>query len=135
MRSWSVVAISIAAGFGPATAQASWMAVQGTDCTVWDPSPVSNETIDWTGACRDGKAAGPGVLTIHRAGKLVERDEGEFSAGKQVGHGIREYPSARYVGEFKDSLFDGKGCTSRPTPTACATTATGRTAISTARAR
>jgi hypothetical protein len=109
MRSGIVVAVLIAAGFGPATAQASWLTVQGSDCTVWDPSPVSNETIDWTGACKDGKAAGHGVLTIRRAGKLVERDEGEFVDGKQAGHGVRDYPNARYVGEFKDGLFDGKG--------------------------
>jgi hypothetical protein len=110
MRSVVVAAISIAAGFGPVAARAGeWLTDPASACTVWDPAPVPDQSIGWTGRCKDGKASGPGVLTIFRAGRLVERDEGEFVDGKQIGHGVRDYPNGRYVGQFKDGLFDGKG--------------------------
>ena len=80
-----------------------------SSCTAWDPLPVPDETIGWTGDCRDGKAWVPGVLTIFKAGTLVERNEGEFVDGKQTGHGMRRNPQGRYTGNFKDGLFDGQG--------------------------
>lgn len=110
MRPVAVAAILIAAGFGPVAAQTGeWLTDPRSACTVWDPQPVPDATIGWTGACKDGKASGPGVLTTFRAGQLVERDEGEFVDGKQAGHGVRDYVNGRYVGNFRDGLFDGKG--------------------------
>lgn len=110
MRSLVAAAYLIAAGFGPAAAHAGvWLADPGSACTVWDPLPVPDETIGWTGACEDGKASGSGVLTIFKAGVLVERNEGKFVDGKQTGPGMRHNSSGRYVGNFKDSLFDGQG--------------------------
>lgn len=109
MRSLGIAAILIAAGFGPTTAHAEWQTDPKSSCTVWDPLPVPDETIAWTGGCTDGKASGPGVLTIFKAGVLVERNEGEFVDGKQTGPGVRRNPSGRYVGNFEGGLFDGKG--------------------------
>ncbi|HYD06584.1 MAG TPA: hypothetical protein VEC60_12705 [Reyranella sp.] len=110
MRSVAAAAVVIAAGFGPVPAYAgTWMTDARSGCTVWDPLPVPEQTIQWTGRCRDGKASGAGVLTIFRAGKLVERDEGEFVDGKQTGHGSRHYRDGQYAGDFKDGLFDGNG--------------------------
>jgi hypothetical protein len=110
MRSLGVAAILIAAGFGPAAAEVGvWLTDARSACTVWDPLPVPDETVSWTGGCKDGKVAGAGVLSIFRAGKLVERDEAEFVDGKQTGHGVRHHPDGRYVGNFKDGLFDGNG--------------------------
>ena len=110
MRSLVVAASLIAAGFGPTAAHAGqWLTDPGSACTVWDPLPVPDETIGWTGGCREGKASGPGVLKIFRAGSLVERNDGKFVDGKQTGHGARHNKSGRYVGTFKDGLFDGKG--------------------------
>ena len=110
MRSLAVAAILIAAGFGPAIAQVgAWMTDERSACSVWDPLPVPDETVSWTGGCKDGKAAGSGVLSIFRTGALVERDEAEFVDGKQTGRGVRHYPNGRYVGNFKDGLFDGQG--------------------------
>jgi hypothetical protein len=111
MRSVTLIAVSIAAGFGPVSAFAGgvWQTDPKSACAVWDAAPVPDETIGWTGGCKDGRASGPGVLTIFRAGKLVERSEGEFLDGKQGGHGSRDYPNGRYVGTFKDGLFEGEG--------------------------
>ena len=111
MRRTHLVALSIAAGFGPLSAQAGgvWQTDPKSACSVWDAAPVPDETIGWAGSCRDGRASGPGVLTIFRAGKQVERSEGEFVDGKQSGHGSRDYPNGRYVGTFKDGLFEGEG--------------------------
>jgi hypothetical protein len=109
MRTLAVAAVLIAAGFGPAAHAGEWQSDPGSACTAWDPLPVPDETIGWTGACKDGKASGPGVLTILKAGVQVERNEGEFVDGKQTGPGVRRNPSGRYAGNFKDGLFDGKG--------------------------
>jgi hypothetical protein len=76
---------------------------------VWDPLPVAGQTVGWAGECKDGKASGRGVLTIFRAGQLVERSDGEFVEGRQTGFGSRDYPNGRYVGRFVDGLFDGNG--------------------------
>src|SRR3954468_24544196 len=109
MRSVVIAAILIAAGFRPAIAQVGeWVTDARSTCSVWDPLPVPDETVRWTGECTDGKATGPGVLSIFRVGQLVERDEAEFVDGKQTGHGVRHYPNGRYVGNFKDGLFDGQ---------------------------
>ena len=90
MRSLLVAAGLIAAGIGPAAAEAGkWMADAQSSCTVWDPQPVPDQIVRWSGECKDGKASGPGVLSIFRAGKLVERDEGQFVDGKQTGRGVR----------------------------------------------
>jgi len=109
MRSIAIAAIVVAAGFGPTAAQAEWQTDPKTSCTAWDPLPIPDETIGWTGDCRDGKASGPGVLTIFKAGTLIERNEGVFVDGKQTGHGMRRNPQGRYTGNFKDGLFDGQG--------------------------
>lgn len=108
MRSLAVAASLIVAGVWPAYA-GQWLTEPASGCAVWDAQPVPDETIAWTGACTDGKASGRGVLTIFRAGRLVERNEGEFVDGKQSGRGTRDNPNGRYVGTFKDGLFDGKG--------------------------
>jgi hypothetical protein len=115
MRSITAAAILIAAGLGPAAAHAGeWLTDSNAACAVWDPAPLSDETVGWAGDCKNGKASGPGVLTIFRAGKLVERDEGAFIDGKQTGPGKRRDPIGRYVGTFKDGLYDGKGLYVRP---------------------
>ena len=109
MRPVVVAAILIAAGFGTAAHAGEWHADAQSACRVWDPLPVAGQTIGWAGECKDGKASGRGVLTIFRAGQLVERSDGEFVAGKQIGFGSRDYPNGRYVGHFVDGLFDGNG--------------------------
>jgi hypothetical protein len=90
-------------------AAGQWQTDPASTCTVWDPLPVPDETVSWSGDCKDGKASGSGVLKIFRAGTLVERNEGEFIDGKQTGHGTRHDRSGRYVGTFKGGLFDGTG--------------------------
>jgi hypothetical protein len=102
MRTVRVVAILIAAGFGPVMAQTGeWMTDSRSACSVWDPLPVPDEIIGWTGDCKDGKASGSGVLAIFRLGNLVERNEGEFVDGKQTGLGVRENRRGRYIGSFR----------------------------------
>src|SRR3954453_12142074 len=109
MRPIGIAAILIAAGFGATAAHAEGQTDPKSSCSAWDPLPVPDETIGWTGECRDGQASGPGVLTIFKAGIVVERNEGEFVDGKQTGHGMRRNPQGRYTGNFKDGLFDGQG--------------------------
>jgi len=95
----------------PATAGAegAWFADPRTGCQVWNPSPQPGETAQWDGACVEGRAEGRGVLTWYVRERRLERDEGEWRAGRQVGMGSQQWAGGRYRGRFADSLPDGEG--------------------------
>ena len=105
-----------------ATAALFWAATgyaQNTDmatiadkngCKVYNPMPQQDESISWSGACRDGFAHGNGILDWFIEGQLEERYEGELKMGWADGEGT--YVSrrgVRYKGEWKNSLQDGNG--------------------------
>lgn len=46
----------------PQAALPGW-ATTATGCDVWDPNPLPNERVLWTGGCVDGRAEGPGRLS------------------------------------------------------------------------
>ncbi len=48
---------------GPSVAQDFWIKAQGSGCQVWSDEAMDNEIVKWSGACKDGKAAGKGKLT------------------------------------------------------------------------
>src|SRR5437762_8118023 len=43
-------------------AEPGWTADPQTGCRVWNGAPQPNETISWSGRCRNGLAQGPGVV-------------------------------------------------------------------------
>ena len=87
-----------------------WRADAQNGCKVWDAVPGPDETVSWTGPCRDGLAEGRGVVQWFGGGKPIERDEGEFHAGKLTGHGVSVFPDGSgYDGQWRDSLPNGRG--------------------------
>jgi hypothetical protein len=50
MRSLAVAAFFIAAGLAPGAYAGQWLTDSRSGCIVWDPLPVPDETISWTGA-------------------------------------------------------------------------------------
>ena len=50
-------------------AQEGWIADSKTGCKVWDPMPQQNETVSWSGSCKNGLAQGRGVLQWYADGK------------------------------------------------------------------
>lgn len=84
-------------------------------CQVYNPMPQQDETITWSGKCRDGFAHGNGVLDWFISDRLEERYEGELNMGWADGEGT--YVSrrgVRYKGGWKNSLQDGKGIIQNP---------------------
>ncbi len=65
----------------------AWTADSRTGCRVWNVSPQANETIVWSGACRDGLAQGRGVVEWYQNGRFEERCECELQDGRLSGRG------------------------------------------------
>ena len=78
-------------------------------CNVWNPNPKATETIIWSGPCASGFANGQGKLQWLQNGQVYETDEGEWSAGRQVGRGSQVWPLGRYDGEISNSEPNGRG--------------------------
>src|SRR5262245_58192243 len=77
-----------------------WITDQRTKCRVWNPDPVPNESIKWSGACKNGLAEGHGRLEWFDNGKSQEVDQGEWHNGKRNGHGVATYANgAQYEGD------------------------------------
>lgn len=84
-------------------------------CKVYNPMPQQDESIKWSGECRNGFADGAGVLDWYIGGQLEERYEGDLKMGWADGEGT--YVSRRgirYEGGWKNSLQHGKGKIQNP---------------------
>jgi hypothetical protein len=64
------------------TLETGWATDSRSGCKVWNARPLQNGSAKYTGACVDGFAQGRGVVEWSEAGRLVQRDEGEFVNGK-----------------------------------------------------
>jgi hypothetical protein len=79
-------------------------------CKVWDSLPSANESVSWSGPCKDGYAEGKGTLAWFINGKAYGSYEGELRGGHYDGEGTQIWPSgARYDGGWKDDRADGHG--------------------------
>lgn len=89
----------------------SFAAITTNGCHVGKTAENSaGQTVEWSGACLNGKATGYGVLQWYENGNIDERYEGELKDGLQSGKGIFTAPDGiRYEGEWKDGLQNGQG--------------------------
>jgi hypothetical protein len=79
-------------------------------CRVVNPAPRAEETVTWTGACRDGYTDGKGVLQWFQSGIADEVYEGEMARGYAEGFGVMTHTDGgRYEGEWKASRQEGEG--------------------------
>jgi hypothetical protein len=106
-------ALALALGCPTASAQSiaqgTFIADRNTGCKVWNPNPKSVETIVWSGSCVNGFAHDHGKLQWLQNDKIYETDDGDWSAGRQVGHGSQAWPLGRYDGEIVNSEPNGQG--------------------------
>lgn len=83
------------------------------DCQVWSGNPISNESADWSGACKNGKADGSGELTwrFSKSGtETTERFVGNMVDGRASGAGVYFFASgAKYDGTWRNDVPDGSG--------------------------
>jgi hypothetical protein len=91
-----------------------WIADSKTGCWVWDPNPVPNQSISWSGQCVNKLVQGHGVLKFFLNGKEIMRVEGEFRSGKLNGRGTQTDPYGDYVGEWRNSKRHGQGVLTYP---------------------
>lgn len=91
------------------TVRPGWIAVHGSACRIWDPHPVPNEMVTWSGECPNGLAAGEGVEQWSRDGVPGIQVEGVLRRGHLIS-GVATYPNGdRYVGAFQDGAPTGHG--------------------------
>ena len=114
-RALFAYAIATLAVAGTAVAaNAKWIADEHTQCKVWDNDSGSNDTVIWTGACKNGLATGHGIAQYFAGGILQARYDGEYRGGKRNGHGMLATLSsqgvpARFDGEWHDDVPNGFG--------------------------
>ena len=95
----------------PPVAQPDWITTTNQPCKVWNPQPQPNETVTWSGGCKDGLAAGQGVLQWFVGGKPDMKFEGIYLNGKRNGPGVIILPDGqRQSGAWiNDEPLRGRG--------------------------
>lgn len=69
-------------------AKPRWIADARTGCKVWDPAPEADESVRWSGACKDGFAQGQGTLLWFEKGEPGDRYTGLYRHGHRDGYGV-----------------------------------------------
>ena len=88
-----------------------WITTTNKPCKVWNPNPEPNESVTWTGPCKDGFASGKGILFWTENGKPDVEYNGEYANGKRNGHGVMIFPDGKRIeGDWvNDQLLMGEG--------------------------
>ena len=107
----SIAALACLCGFAlllPATAQdrhvaGDWITASNQNCKIWNPEPQPNESVTWSGGCKNGFASGKGVLKWTENGKPDAEFDGEYANGKRNGAGTLITPDGqRATGIWSD---------------------------------
>ena len=87
----------------------NWITATNQPCKVWNPEPQPNESVTWSGPCKDGFASGKGILLWTENGKPDVEFDGEYANGKRNGHGVVIAPDGKRIeGEWlNDKLLTG----------------------------
>lgn len=90
------------AGFGASTPGYNWTRETSRGCLIWNPKPQPQETVTWSGRCRDGTAHGPGVARWTKAGRPSQVDTVTLVDGKRHGRARIHFPRSgrTYVGTY-----------------------------------
>jgi hypothetical protein len=113
MHGWAMLAACLllvaVSAFGQSL-QPDWIADARTGCRVWDANPQPDESIKWTGACRNKLAQGRGVLQWLQSGKPGPQVKGRWQDGKMNGHGkVTLATGERFDGQWKNDMKNGHG--------------------------
>jgi hypothetical protein len=91
----AALACSLPAAAQDRTASPDWITATNQNCKIWNPEPQPNESVTWSGGCKDGLASGKGVLRWTEDGKPDAVFEGEYANGKRNGAGVLTLPDGR----------------------------------------
>lgn len=81
----------------PQKPKPDWITTTNQPCKVWNPEPQPDESVTWSGDCKDGFATGKGILRWTENGKPDEAFDGEMRNGKPNGHGVLTTPEGDRV--------------------------------------
>jgi hypothetical protein len=80
-----------------------WITATNQPCKIWNPEPQPNESVTWSGPCKDGFASGKGILRWTEDGKPDAEFDGEYANGKRNGSGVMIAPDGQRIdGEWAD---------------------------------
>ena len=81
--------------------RADWITATNQACKIGNPMPQPNESVTWSGECKDGYASGEGVLRWTENGKADVEYRGRYANGKRNGHGVIIDPDGkRFEGDW-----------------------------------
>ena len=84
-------------------ASPGWITATNKPCKIWNPEPQPNESVTWSGPCKDGLASGKGVLRWTENGKPDVQFDGQYANGKRNGPGVMITPDGhRTEGNWAD---------------------------------
>ena len=94
---------------GNASSEGLWMEIENhPGCYLWNPFPVDNETVSWSGECSGGFAQGRGETTWYQNDEVSETDVGLRQGGLSEGFWVISDPDgSRSEGSFVDGLRHG----------------------------
>ena len=92
-----------------------WIVDAQTGCAVWNPFPIPNESVSWTGSCPGGIAQGFGAVYWFKDGQPLSRGGGTYRDGRLSGQGTTTWhDGTKYVGAYLDGKWSGHGTLTRP---------------------
>ena len=80
-----LIALALATPVAAQDQSSGWSKDRQTGCQIWNPQPQADESVEWSGLCRDGLAEAPGTLRWLVKGALHSTEEVSFRAGRQTG--------------------------------------------------
>jgi hypothetical protein len=86
---------SLSAAAQDRSVEPGWITATNQDCKIWNPSPQPNESVTWSGGCKEGLASGKGILRWTEDGKPDAVFEGEYANGKRNGAGVLTLPDGQ----------------------------------------
>lgn len=100
------IMVGIVLGLGisnAALADSNWVITSNNNCKVYNSNPQPNETVTWSGACKEGKAHGTGTLQWYKDNKPTDTYVGDYHHGKMYGKGKYTWLNGdKYEGEWED---------------------------------
>ncbi|MDR2876167.1 MAG: hypothetical protein LBV44_09635, partial [Methylobacillus sp.] len=80
-------------------------------CAVYHSPGQQNDSVRWSGKCKNGYAEGSGITEWYAYGGLLETDTVPRKRGKLHGSGVVTWWDAgdHYIGATTNDLRDGKG--------------------------
>lgn len=99
-------ALLVVACLAAPTTRAAETYIGSPDCRVVNPKPADDESVTWSGSCKDGFAEGEGKLTWFLQGKETSFFEGTMRRGRPEGDGYYKYRSGtQEEGVFENGLL------------------------------